>query len=434
MAASLKTKQVLKRMNNHDKQSILLKTFLSPYLPKAWRVLLSQVFLLGISLVPAAGAWSPSDPVYPTNYTALQKAAQLAAGSNLLVNLQAAVKNGATHFTIPPGVYRFSRKNSAWVLGSQSYTRPFTITAKDVELILDGNTYQGLWNPSNSSNLALIGPLTVDLDPIPESQGQVLSYDPARQTLTVQFMPGYPDPPLKGDFQDPSLMAYDKDGVWLGNYSGYYSTLAWQTHDSSKRIGILSGVKDKPSYYQPGNYVAIAWNGNSAMIDGENVTNFTVQDLNVYGGCVGVTGHGHYHGGVNFIRLKSVRRPGTNRLLGGSGFNADALGANTVVTYDGCEFGSSWDDMMDFKSTYINVCFSQISRRELLAFELSFATPAAVGDTVRFFDHATYATHAVAKVVSVVNVPSTAAMQANNKALVYEVSGFPHADSKQRKS
>lgn len=350
------------------------------------------LFLLSVGVF-SSFAWSPSDPVYLTNYTALQISNQLVAGTNLTVALQNAQNSGATNYTIAPGVYRLPGKDP---FGGGYYPHGFTINASNVTVILSGTNFWNLWDPSGSTNCALIGPLTVDFDPLPFSQGQVLSYNSTNNTVTVQIMPGYPDPPLSGGWQNPEVWIYDTNGVWLPQGSVYYSTLTWQTYNSTNHTGVLT-LQGSLGIPQPGQYIAIGWNGNTPLIypSPSPVFNLTIQNVTSYAGFFGVSGGGLAQGQVNYTGLKYIRCPGTSRLLGGGGFNAESSGSNTTVTFNGCEFGSSWDDMMWYNSGSTYSCSAQLTGTEVML----NAAP-AVGDTLHFVNASTFASHAYAQVVS----------------------------------
>jgi hypothetical protein len=120
-----------------------------------------------------------------------------------------ALKSGEKHIVIPPGTYRLAPRSGGelWSLSG----------VKDVEIIADGVTLIGTkliraLSVSHCSGLTIQG-LTVDYDPLPFTQGEVIAEADDGNSIDVKIHAGYPKKPYSRiDVIDPQTR-YRKKGM-----------------------------------------------------------------------------------------------------------------------------------------------------------------------------------------------------------------------------
>ena len=174
-------------------------------------------------------AWNPDDSAYTANYTAVQKTAQRVAGTNLLAALASARSAHASSYTITGGVYRISGSRPFGGSGDKNFSILCTNTP---EIIREwtNSTLNELWFPTSASNVSLIGPLVYDADPLPYTEGLILSYNSGSATLTMQVLPGYIVPFATNTAS--TLMVFDTNGVWIGTDYAKCSSWEWVNQSS----------------------------------------------------------------------------------------------------------------------------------------------------------------------------------------------------------
>ena len=119
-------------------------------------------------------------------------------------------------------------------------------------------------------------------------------------------------------------------------------------------------------------------------------------------------------GDFKFTNVRGIRRPGTNRLMGAGGCQVGNYGGN--VTFDGCEFSNTADDLVDYYGGGLFLCERQENARNVV----TWGGKLAVGDTVNFYDHVGFHPAASAVVTAVSDVKD-AAMQADAHHLVKDI-------------
>lgn len=78
--------------------------------------------------------------------------------------------------------------------------------------------------------------------------------------------------------------------------------------------------------------------------------------------------------------MRGIRRPGTNRLMGAGGCQVGNYGGN--VTFDGCEFSNTADDLVDYYGGGLFLCERQEDARTILV----WCGKLALGDTVNLYE------------------------------------------------
>ena len=144
----------------------------SQFIVCAISLCVSFVASFGIYTEPAYNA---SLPPFPILYSDAQKSAQLNAGTQLASNLSELFEgllNGSytkPSYTVKPGVYRLTAR--IFIPNIQN----FTLIMSHVEIIT--TTDDASFWIFGPNNLEIAGPLYLEADPIPNSQGTIVGTD-----------------------------------------------------------------------------------------------------------------------------------------------------------------------------------------------------------------------------------------------------------------
>jgi hypothetical protein len=224
-----------------------------------------------------------------------------------------------------------------------------------------GHTLFNLWKVGSYT---IVGPVEFDFDPMPYTQGRIVTSDYERKLITVDILPGYPA--LKSDPQNMNLFyTYSPAGIWLPNPS--WSNFNWKDAELSangRTVTFSTGKDLKRDYwdrlYSRSNLVALGGSG-PVLFYLQEVLNLTLQDVNFYGGFFGF---GLPAETCTLTRVRGKRRPGTSRLYGCGGWQSSTRKCR--VTMDSCEFRTSYDDLLDMKSSSMDMVWQQTSEREFV--------------------------------------------------------------------
>ena len=361
--------------------------------------------------VKAMPAYDIHAPVYPVTYTDAQKDAQREAGRDILRQINDALAAGAHAFTVPPGVYRLPASGNdglKYVNGDGCLNfrgvRGFTLHLAHTEFVLEnGSTFLA---PEDASDIAVLGPVVFDADPLHLTQGVVTARDEATGLTTVKIMPGY-----KVDYAPKGQIdAFSPQGVYLENPSWAGYTDLTVLDRAQGLIQLKAGAK---GLYQPGNLVALRDGGPVFLsAGGKGAHNLTLRDIEIDTGVGFAWGGGT--GDWNFLNVKGIRRPGTNRLYGAGGCQVHNDGGN--VTFDGCEFSNCADDLVDYSGGGLFTCERQESPRTVV----TWGGGLSVGDTVNFYTSGGFQQDAAAKVVAVADITDPA-IQADARHLIKDI-------------
>ncbi len=337
-----------------------------------WTAALALLALLsGGSL---AGAWNASAPAALAAYTEPEKAAQRQAGTTALKQMYAALDAKKSGYTFPPGVYRFT--------GSRPFNfskkSNFAVHAAGCTFVMENLTGE-LFLIQDCSQMAIVGPLTLDADPLRFSQAKVMARNDGAGTADIQIMSGYPTPPAKA-----RMMIFGPDGVWQSPSPDKqwpfleYSDFTWQ--DEARKVGRIAVNPKILPLLKPGNYITLgAGDGIGTLRD---VDGMTLQDITAYTGCTSLISWGGGSGVWHYTRVRAIPEPGTSRLIGGSG-PQHSFGAGSTVVFDGCEFNGSTDDDLNVGSGTYGMLYKQETPRTILVMNGGFKS----GDKVRVFEN-----------------------------------------------
>ena len=271
----------------------------------------------GSNLYDPAEPYDVNLPVYPVIYTEEQKQAQRAAGTALVEGVNDAVRAQRSEYRAQSGVYRLPQGANFNI----SRLGAFTLHLPNCEIIMEcvEKPLFPLWRVGA---FTLVGPVKVDVDPLPCSQGRIVASDYERKSITVDILPGYRG--LEAGTKTTELFyAYSPAGIWLPNPS--WSQFEWKNAELSaggRSVTFSIGNDLTRDYwdrlYSPGNLAALGYSPTWLFILDE-VANVTLQDLDFYGG---LFCYGNATETCTMTRVRGRRCAGTNRLYGGGGWQS----------------------------------------------------------------------------------------------------------------
>ena len=299
-------------------------------------------------------------PHFPVTYTEVQKLAQHEAGVALVKTVMAAVKGGKTEYRAKPGIYRLP-KGADFEMGGSG---DFALHLPDCELILESVEDRSLFKFGKAKSFTLTGPLKIDCDPLIESQGRITAADVEKRQFTVEVIKGY-HALAPGKRNRESLHTFTPQGVWLPD--PFYPEFDWKDAaiaPDGRTITIHMSKDIKRDYwemlYKVGNLVTVGNAGCGVLfcIWPEQLGTLSIEDMDFYGGGLA---WGNATGDSTLRRVRGMRRPGTNRLTGGGGWQSSK--SRGRVTFDSCEFRTTNDDILDLASGSMDMIWQQESQR-----------------------------------------------------------------------
>ena len=349
-------------------------------------------------------------PARLTQPTEEEKARQREAGTRLLAEISAAATGGKGSLTVPPGLYRFAKDQ---IPLSLTGVTGFSLDAHGAEWILEGS--QPAVRLERCRDITLRG-LTVERDPFPYTQFEVVSFDAAAKKLEARFLKGYdpqsvPDP--KGDLQ-----FFTPDGVWVRQVLIHYTS--FRVTDPTQRLMVFEGVEtyEPAPWMQPGILGVTTLRGGFHCIRTIECGGITVEDFVNHGGMqiiFGELGDGDF----TFRRIRNLGRPGTNRLLAGA-FGLMTWVRGHMVLEDSI-FCRSNDDALDMVS-WNSIVYRQESPTQIIARPMC-DTPYRVGDTLQFHDRTTFNLVGSPKITAVEKIADPA-MSADAASVARKVAGY----------
>lgn len=317
----------------------------------------------GSTLYVPAAPYDVNAPIFPVAYSDEQKTAQREAGIALIKEYKDAISQNKAEYRAKPGVYRLP-KGMNFAIGQ--HAGPFTLHLPGCEIIME-STEQPLFPLWRVGSFTIVGPVKVDYDPLPWSQGRIVASDHERKSITVDILPGYPALEAGTKTMDV-FYAYSPAGIWLPNPS--WAQFEWKGAElgaGGRTVTFSTGHDLTREYwdllYSPGNLAALG-HMPSWLIILDEVANVTVQDLDFYGG---LFCYGNATETCTMTRVRGQRSPGTNRLYGGGGWQSNTRKGR--VTLDSCEFQSSYDDLLDMASSSMAMVWQQTSAREIVVWD-----------------------------------------------------------------
>ncbi|MEI7502032.1 MAG: T9SS type A sorting domain-containing protein [Paludibacter sp.] len=290
------------------------------------------------SLPAHSEVWNPNAPANTVVYTDQQKINQRDLATKALSELAKA----SSSYTFAPGVYRFSNGSRMINLDSRSN---FTLNASGCTFIQENLTGELFWI-ANATNISIIGPLTIESDPLGYSQAKVTAV--GSNSISFDVMSGYPTPKSPASSKPGRIMVFDQYGVWKSPSPNSQSPfLTYTAFSGNNQSGTITTSYTGSDIVQVGDYIVIGQGDGFGSI--KNVNGITLQDITITTGCTSLISWGLGTGDWHYTRIKAIPKPGTSQLIGGSGPQY-TFGVGSNVYFDGCEFNGSTDDNLNVNS------------------------------------------------------------------------------------
>ncbi len=342
-------------------------------------------------------------PLYPRRDDDAQKADQSRRGMALLQDIQDKIKAGAASYTVPSGVYRLAAGIN---LGD---SKGFQLNAAGCTFILV-SAGSAFVSGGDCANIAVIGPLTVDHEPYAASQGVITAADPATGAVTCRIMPDYSMDVVGGG----GMTLYKSDGtpMPLPSYAKFSNG---KMTDPAGRLFNFTAPQGTAALFVPGALVSLPINGGGSPLAFafKSLHNVRLQDIQLGSG--GPLLAGGQSGDSRFLRIQNGRMPGTNRLA--SGQSMQSWNSGGTVIFDGCEFGTSNDDLMDFQGSGLHMFYRTQPGRpnQIVVWNWFGGVGFGKGDRITLYDPKNYITVAQAAVVSAAPLADDALMKDANR-------------------
>lgn len=350
-------------------------------------------------------AWHPlaqANDAYPPDVATWGnelKLAQRGAAKKLVAHVAAAMEKGDTEFRIPPGHYRFNRHGpKQFELRS---VQDLIIEASGVTFWFDGRFRTDAVSLVGCKNVTIRG-LTVDYDPMPYAQGEIVKIDRTSKTVDIRVDSGFPLPDASWTKVPGKIKAvfYGEDRRMIEVRMDWVKALE-PLGDRVYRVSFKFGWIFEPIYKSDiklGDYLCLPDRSMRMSFMSSGCERVTLEDITVYS-CphMAFTEVGG-EGGHVYRRCKVIRRPGTKRLMA---CNADVFHSNTTrrgPTIEGCEFSHSGDDFVNIHGFFFMV-YEQRSPTQLVLANQYQPDCYAVGSELGFYAFADFGPLGKAKVL-----------------------------------
>ena len=271
----------------------------------------------------------------------------------------------------------------------------FELNGNGAQLI--NTTRSGTLHISASSHVT-IRDLVIDYDPLPFTQGTIVSFDSKALQINVRVDPGYPDDPaLLAVFNDGFFKVMDRKtrGLKPGARDFLTPAKAEKISEGLIRVHLRWGANDLFSSQLPiavGDAVAIA-NGSAhaIVVDGSDATSFI--DVKLFG----APGMGLLeNGGAGSMLLQKVSivpgpRPKgatTDRLVSTNSDGSHFITVERGPTIEDCSFANTSDDAVNVHGFYYYVVAKAAPQRYILSPKWDIGLVA--GDTIESCEQNTF--------------------------------------------
>ena len=296
-------------------------------------------------------------PDHISKWDDAEKARQRKAGDKLLAELSEAIKARKKNFNIPAGNYRFNKTVAEG-------KRACHIRLEDInDMVVEGNganfffetTAVGI-NILRSNNLTIKN-LFIDWDPVPFSQGRVTSLDEKQDSFAFKPDPGY-EKICESMFKVQKIrgMLFDPVTRRMTRQSGFGLQFKKKLKDGSYYVKVKGFYRNSAAVcgFKPGILIAL-WCRTGRAIRTEICSKITLEDITLYSSPFVCFNERLGAGGNVYRRCRIVKRPGTDRLIGGNadGFNIANMLKGPVI--ESCEIDTIGDDFVNIHGSYFRI-------------------------------------------------------------------------------
>ncbi len=278
------------------------------------------------------------------------QARELRAGEELRALLDSALAAGKNVVRIPPGVYRFTAN----------------LEVRNVDgLALEGDGATLVFTPGGGQLVlrdcrnCVIKGLTLDMDPLPFTQGTVRSVAPATHAVEIELDRGYQRIDVHSEGKGHRFAFYSPDGERelpiLDTANPPLAEIA------PGRIRATSsaffGQADRSLAPEDRVVVTLANKGGGLTL--QNSTGIRVEDLTIWAaGGFAIRESGLAEGGHSYLRCRVVRRPGSGRLMAGASDGLHSITQKKGPRLEHCEISHCFDDLVNIHG-FVNIALEE---------------------------------------------------------------------------
>ena len=387
-------------------------------------ILLSILILLSFLTQGKSQTFSLDYPSGTPTFSLEEIAVQKTAGTALMTAIQAAAMDlNQKEFVIPAGNYGFEQGNSlngttnGFLLNGviRPDNSPFTIKAQGVtfwfvNMINAAPQWGRAVYLNNCENVILEG-LSIDTYTRNTIEGKLSKIDIPNNRIEITLLPGtFSDEakilkynsisgstgygsqcriiPIKsnGNFISPLYNINNTWGpeyLWISNITKSSDGKFWLNFRNKTLLNTIFTTEWLNAYGQEGTLeigdgISLLYKVMGGFVV-DNSKQITIKDCTCYIGKANISEGGGY-GNHKWINVKMISRPGTNQILGGDGNMSEGLRIGS--TYDGCKFGLTSDDAINFHG------FWGVAQSKNVNSLIMDRVPSGVvaGDTIQFYN------------------------------------------------
>lgn len=344
------------------------------------RVLIGVLF--ATSSLASGCAMAAPYPADIAAWTETTKQQQRTAGAQLITNIVAAQRSGQASYTIPAGNYRFGTTTTQ---GS----RQVFIKLTDMDnFVIDGNQATfwfeddrlGMYIGS-STNLTIKN-LNIDWDPLPFTQGTIVSIDSVNKTMRVQLAAGYNRvtprfAALASSASNPEVRGavFTSDGKFKSKQNLFRG---WPFLSSGPNADGTYTVSIAPFYSQgtsslnavAGDRIAFWIRGDGAFLL-EGCENVTLTNIDVFASSGISFKDAGCKGPITYRDCNIATRSGTDRLINGNADGFHSENAQFGPLIEQCDVKSIGDDGINVHGYFYKV-LAQESPRSVIVQQIAY--------------------------------------------------------------
>lgn len=340
--------------------------------------------------------------VYPPELTNLSEEtieAQREAGSKLIQDVKNAIARGDKEMRVAPGVYRIGKGTNESLTVANA--RDFSLIGGDVDIIQESRAT--IMSVVNCTNTTIKG-FRLDADPVPFTQGEVLSVMPETRQFDFKVDNGYTVP--EASWAGSRVLFFEPDRP-------EYIPSHW--NDSASVVEYLGNkvvritMADQMIFtdflnFRPGCRIVIPLRNGGSSLDVTNCSNCLIEDVDCYtsAGGFSVSESGGL-GGNTYENMRLILRPNTNRLHASAADGFHSIQCENGPILSNCEISYAQDDLVNIHG-FMDVVYDVIDETSFYIMTQSNILDVNPGTEIKFFDIESMQQLGTAKAVSVTQV------------------------------
>jgi len=376
------------------------------------RVALASLFLaLASAGAIAQGTAVPDTGIcYPepaSAWTEETKELQREAARKLVKDVGEAIARGDKKFVAKPGDYRFGSED---LKNFPITAKDFVLEAKGASFWFNGRIPVDAFALSNCKSFVLRG-ATVDFDPLPFTQGKILSIDEDGKSFDLSIDPNFPLPDGWKTGGNIKAVFFTPDGATMRRTRLDWIASLEKREDRIYRAKCVNGFMFKYKEDPPavGDRVVLPDRSMRMAFKVQECENVTLEDVTVYSCPNMVFSEGNGEGGNIYRRCKVILRPGTSRLIASNADIFHSVKVRKGPLIENCEFSRACDDIVNIHSFFSFVLDAKGPRKLLVS--SFYRDDVSAGCELSFYDRKTFKPLGSAKILKATSMDDSATVK-----------------------